>query len=216
MFNPSDFFDLTTFEHKAIFEDNRVTYVWDVLRLIGEYLEGMLEPEILGQVDPGAYLVGNRIYIAPGARVEPGAYIEGPVYLGAGAVVRHGAYIRGKLIAGKKSLIGHATEVKNAIFLDGAKAAHFAYVGDSILGNNVNLGAGTRLANFKLRGAEVVVKRGEQRYPTGLRKFGAILGDDVSIGCNTVCNPGVLIGPRSNVYALTSVSGCHAAESIIG
>jgi len=215
MFSPLDFFDLTHFEHKAIFEDNRVTNVWDVLKLIGEYIEGILKPEILGDVDPRAYLIGEQIYIAPGARVEPGAYIAGPTYLGPGTVVRHGAYIRGKVLARKNCVIGHDTEVKNAIFLDAAKAGHFAYVGDSILGGNVNLGAGTKLANFKLRGTEIVVRRSGQVIPTGLRKFGAILGDDVSLGCNTVCNPGSLVGPRSGAHALSLISGYHPAGSLI-
>lgn len=215
MFTPTDFFDLTDFEHRDIFADERVLHVWDALKIIGAYLEGMLKPQILGEVHPGAYLMDDRIYIAPGAKVEPGAYIEGPTYLGPGTVVRHGAYVRGNVLTGREALIGHDTEVKNAIFLNKAKAAHFAYVGDSILGTNVNLGAGTRLANFKLRGTEVSIWHEGQAYKTGLRKFGAILGDDVSIGCNTVCNPGSLIGPGSNVYGLAFVSGYHPPKSTI-
>lgn len=215
MFTPTDFFDLTDFEHRDIFADARIIYVWDVLKLIGEYLNSLLKPQILGEVHPGAYLMDDRIYIAPGAKVEPGAYIEGPTYLGPGTVVRHGAYVRGNVLTGRNALIGHATEVKNAIFLNKAKAAHFAYVGDSILGHNVNLGAGTRLANFKLRGDEVIIRYDGQKYATGLRKFGAILGDDVSIGCNTVCNPGAMIGPGANVYGLAFVSGYHPAHSTI-
>ncbi len=212
---PSDFFDLSSFEHRGIFEDPRVEQVWDALQLIGEYLESILQAQILGQVDPRAYLIGKQIYIAPGARVEAGAYIAGPAYIGAGSVVRHGAYIRGKALVGKNCVVGHDTEVKNAIFLNGAKAGHFAYVGDSILGNKVNLGAGTKLANFKLRGTEIRLRVNGQIIPTGLRKFGAILGDEVSLGCNTVCNPGALVGPRSGAHALSLVSGYHPAKSLI-
>jgi NDP-sugar pyrophosphorylase family protein len=215
MFAPNDFFDLSSFEHHAIFEDPRVRNVWDVLKLIDEYLETILQAQILGEVDPRAYLIGEQIYIAPGARVEAGAYIAGPAYIGAGSVVRHGAYIRGKALVGENCVVGHDTEVKNAIFLNGAKAGHFAYVGDSILGNKVNLGAGTKLANFKLRGTEIRLRVDGQIISTGLRKFGAILGDDVSLGCNTVCNPGALVGPRSGAHALSLVSGYHPAESLI-
>ena len=215
MFAPNDFFDLSNFEHRVIFEDPRVRNVWDVLKLIDDYLNAILEPQILGQVDPRAYLIGEQIYIAPGARVEAGAYITGPTYIGAGSVVRHGAYIRGKALVGQNCVVGHDTEVKNAIFLNDAKAGHFAYVGDSILGNKVNLGAGTKLANFKLCGTEIRLRIDGKIIPTGLRKFGAILGDDVSLGCNTVCNPGALVGPRSGAHALSLISGYHPAESLI-
>jgi NDP-sugar pyrophosphorylase family protein len=215
MFTPSDFFDLTDFEHKALFEGDTITQIWKVLKEIDSYLEANLKPGIEGQVHPGAYLMDEQIYLAPGAVVEPGAYIAGPSYIGAGSVVRHGAYVRGGCIIGRNCVIGHATEVKHSVFLDGAKAAHFNYVGDSILGNNVNLGAGSRLANFKLRGSEVNVRHNGRPIPTGLRKFGAILGDSVSLGCNVVCNPGTIIGPHSEVFPLVSVLGYYNAYSRI-
>lgn len=213
MFNPEIYFDLTDFEHRAIFEG--ITNVWEVLPRIAEYLAVNLRPAILGTVHPGAYLIGDQIFIAEGAVVEPGAYIAGPAIIGAGTVVRHGAYIRGKVIAGRNCVIGHSTEVKNAIFFDDAKAGHFAYVGDSILGNRVNLGAGTKLANFKLRGTEIRVRHNDTVIPTGLRKFGAILGDDVSLGCNTVCNPGALLGKGAGSVGVSLISGVHPAGALI-
>ncbi|MBE3560892.1 MAG: hypothetical protein IMW89_16980, partial [Ktedonobacteraceae bacterium] len=134
---------------------------------------------------------------------------------GRGCIVRHGAYVRADTLAGENCIIGHASETKNAILLPGSSAAHFAYVGDSILGNRVNLGAGVKLANFRLDGGQITVRANNQKYATGLNKLGAILGDDCQLGCNSVCNPGTLLGPRSVVYALTSVSGYHAAGSIL-
>ncbi len=212
-FSPEIYFDLTNFEHRAIFEG--IINVWDVLPRIADYLAANLRPAILGTVHPGAYLIGDQIFIAEGAIVEPGAYIAGPAIIGAGTVVRHGAYIRGKVIAGRNCVIGHSTEVKNAIFLDDAKAGHFAYVGDSVLGNRVNLGAGTKLANFKLRGTEIRVRHGDTVIPTGLWKFGAILGDDVSLGCNTVCNPGALLGKGAGSVGVSLISGVHPAGALI-
>lgn len=171
--------------------------------------------QIDGQVSQDAYLLGKGIIIRAGAVVEPGAYIKGPAYIGEGTHVRHGAYIRGNVIAGKNCVIGHATEIKHALMLDGAKAGHFAYVGDSILGHNVNLGAGTKLANLKVfRGNIHVYHRGE-KINTGLRKFGAILGDGVEMGCNSVANPGTILGKKSVVYPCVSVKGLHIDRAVI-
>jgi NDP-sugar pyrophosphorylase family protein len=163
----------------------------------------------------GAHLLDKNIFIGPGSVVEPGVVIKGPTYIGANCEIRHGAYIRGSVLLGNGSIVGHATEVKNSIFLDGAHAPHFAYVGDSILGNRVNLGAGTRLANVKLNRAHVVVKVADNSYDTGLRKFGAVVGDGVQTGCNAVLNPGTLLGPGCMVYALTLLRGYYPANTII-
>ena len=149
---------------------------------------------VLGKVHPQAVLEG-RVYIAEGACVEPTAYIQGPAYIGPGTEVRHGAYLRGYVYAGRNCVIGHTTEVKASVFCDEAKAGHFAYVGDSILGRHVNLGAGTKLANLKLRGDEVFYldpKTGK-KTPSGLRKFGSLIGDYVQTGCNSVISPGSLL-----------------------
>lgn len=166
------------------------------------------EPLIKGFVSPGAILTG-RVYIAEGAKVEPTAYIQGPCFIGPNSEVRHGAYIRGYVYTGARTVIGHASEVKGSILLDGAKAAHFAYVGDSILCGNTNLGAGTRLANLKLKGDEVKYQHPESKLilSSGLRKFGAILGENASTGCNAVLSPGSLLMPNTAIYPCTHFHG---------
>ena len=215
MLAPDDFFDLDGFAHKTLFYDSRIAYAWDVLKLLGDFLDQTIVPGVQGQVMEGAYLLGDKIFIGPGSVVEPGVVIKSPTYVGANSQVRHGAYIRGNVLVGDHCVVGHATEAKNAIFLNGAQAGHFAYVGDSILGNRVNLGAGTKLANVKLNRANVTVKIADQSYDTGLRKLGAILGDRVEIGCNAVSNPGTLLGPGCMAYALTLLRGYYAANTMI-
>lgn len=166
------------------------------------------QPLVLGKVHPQAILEG-RVYIAEGASVEPMAFIQGPAYIGPGTEVRHAAYIRGNVYAGKDCVIGHTTEVKGSVFFDEAKAGHFAYVGDSILGRHVNLGAGTKLANLKLLGDEVcyldpVTKK---KARSGLRKFGAVVGDHVQTGCNSVVSPGSLLFPKTFVMPCAHFHG---------
>jgi len=165
---------------------------------------------------PGAYLFDDRIIIGPRTVVEPGALIKGPTVLGAGVEVRQGAYLRGNCLIYDGCVVGHATEVKGSIMLDGAKAGHFAYVGDSILGRDVNLGAGTKLANLKMVRGSVSFAFNRQRYDTGRRKLGAILGDGAETGCNSVTSPGTLMGPGSVVYPGVSVTtGYYPARSYI-
>ncbi len=213
MLRPEDFFDLNSFEYADLFAD--LDYVWEALTRLESYLLARTprEPRVLGTVHPGAFLVGKHILIEEGALVEPGAYIEGPALLGRGCVVRHGAYVRANTLAGAGSLIGHTTETKNTIFLPESKAAHFAYVGDSILGARVNLGAGTKLANYRLGGGLIKLRIDGKPISTGRNKLGAILGDDCQLGCNSVCNPGTLLGPHSAVRPLTVISGYHPARS---
>lgn len=166
------------------------------------------QPLIHGQVDPGATIRG-RVFIAEGASVEPTAFIEGPAYIGPGTEVRHGAYIRGNVYVGRKCVVGHATEVKGSVFFDEAKAGHFAYVGDSILGKNVNLGAGTKLANLKLKKNNVRVTHPESgaTIDSGRRKLGALIADDVQIGCNAVLSPGTILLPGALVSPCAHVWG---------
>lgn len=213
-FRPSNYFDLSQFSHAALFKSCQ--QVWEPLLHIKEYLCKQPLGQILGEVSDKAYLVKpEQIYIGKGTRIEPGAYIEGPCYIGENCVVRHGAYIRGNLITGNDCVIGHDTEVKNTILLNGTHAAHFAYLGDSILGNRVNLGAGTICANLKLDGSEVVIYSADQRFPTGYRKFGVIMGDDVQTGCNSVTNPGTIIGKGTICYPCTNFGGVIPAHSVI-
>lgn len=155
----------------------------------------------------GSIFFDDNISIGDGTVVEPGALIKGPTIIGRNTEVRQGAYIRGVCLIGDRCVVGHTTEMKSAVMLNNARAGHFAYIGDSILGNNVNLGAGTKLANLKIIGSEVKLRIEGKTYKTGLRKFGAILGDDVETGCNSVTNPGTLIGKASLVYPNISVKG---------
>ena len=164
----------------------------------------------------GAIFSGSQIRIGKGVLIEPGAYIKSPTIIGDQTEVRHGAYIRGYCLIGRNCVVGHTTEVKHSIFLDGAKAGHFAYLGDSILGNQVNLGAGTKLANLRFIKGDVSIASPEGLIKTGMRKLGGILGDHVQTGCNSVTNPGTLLGKKSMVIPNTTVpSGYHPDSSLI-
>lgn len=204
-------------------------HVWDAIPRIEAYilraLEAEFKPAIHGTVDDGATLVNrDQIHIGAGTRVEAGAYIAGPAIIGERCDIRHTAYIRGSALIGDGCVVGHASELKNSVMMNGAHAAHFAYLGDSILGNRVNLGAGTKLSNLTLvsekddTGARptIGIAIGDKVYDTGLSKFGCVLGDDCQTGCNCVVNPGTLVGPRTLVYANVSLAkGCYAPDTLI-
>lgn len=165
------------------------------------------------------------LLVEPGVRVEPGVVIQGPTALCAGAQVRHGAYLRGGCLIGPGAVVGHATEVKNSAFLNGAQAGHFAYVGDSVLGADANLGAGVKLANLRFRteaekkahAAKTVRLRVDgEALDTGLVKFGAVVGDDAEIGCNAVTSPGAMLGPGCWVAPNVTVpKGTYPARTFI-
>lgn len=232
MFTPNDFFDLSKIPSplRALFE-SETEHVWQLLAQLKPYLESLLTEQaaIHGQVDAGATLVNpETIYIGEGSHVEAGAYIAGPTYIGPNCEVRHGAYVRGSVMTGEGCVLGHASEFKNVLMLSGSQAGHFAYVGDSILGHAVNLGAGTKLANLEMTSNAYKAKHGKRptiklphpeqrtRLDTGLTKLGAILGDKAQTGCNAVTNPGCLIGPEGVVYANTSVpKGYYGPRQII-
>jgi carbonic anhydrase/acetyltransferase-like protein (isoleucine patch superfamily) len=175
----------------------------------GEILEGA------SIILPGAFLSNDKIIIGPGTIVEPGAFIKGPAIIGSDSEIRQGAYIRGECLVGNRCVVGHTTEMKGSIMLDGAKASHFAYVGDSILGKKVNLGAGTKLANLKMIPGSIVITLDKKRYDTGRRKLGAILGDHTETGCNSVTSPGTLMGPSSIVYSGVAVPGGYYPSKTI-
>lgn len=209
---PSEFFALEGYAHAELFAD--IEYVWEALARLDVYAPKHATARVDGRVSEGAWLSGS-VFVASGAVVEPGAMVQGPTILGPGTVVRHGAYVRGYCVTGANCVIGHASEVKRAILLDGAQAPHFNYVGDSILGNDVNLGAGTKISNLKNDGSSVEVDGPKGRVQTGLRKFGAVVGDRVQTGCNSVASPGTLIGPDTLVYANAVLRGCYPARSIV-
>jgi NDP-sugar pyrophosphorylase family protein len=225
MLAPADFFDLTDPAVADLFA--ACDYVWEALHHLESNLARLLggRREILGEVMPGAHLGDGPLYLGRGARVEPGAYVLGPAYLGDGVVIRHSAYVRENVIMLPGSVLGHASEAKQSLFLPGAHAPHFAYVGDSILGRDANLGAGTKLSNLALNSAKdpltgqrptITIPIDGRDYDTGLTKLGAILGDEVQTGCNAVLNPGCLVGRRTLVYANLSLrKGYYPPDSVI-
>ena len=188
-------------------------YPWELLgKSLSDFLQELvhsipLRERIQGDIDPRAYVEIENVVIEKGARVEAGAYIDGPCYISAGTQVRHAAYIRGSVFADCDVVIGHATEVKGSILFNNAKAGHFNYVGDSILGIDVNLGAGTKLANLKFNGQNVRVSSQHQKYDTGLKKLGGILGNGAQTGCNSVLNPGTMLLPGSSFLTSDSAHG---------
>jgi len=205
-FSPTTFFDLEGFEHTDLFVDGEA--VWTALGArLAAYLEAWTDWTMADELHSGVHLLGDRIFMAPGCTVEPGAVIVGPAIIGSGVSIRTGAYVRQNVILGDGSLVGAHSEVKGSVLLPGAKAPHQAYVGDSILGRDVNLGAGTICSNVKNIGREVTFRAGGEVIKTGLRKFGAVLGDGAKTGCNTVLNPGVLMGPGSVTYPNASLRG---------
>lgn len=226
LLRPESFFELSGFHHAKLLE---VQHVWEALLNIELYIEEWArnQGEDARPHDfEGATLVDpDSIFIGKGTVVEPGAYIAGPTIIGRDCVIRQGAYLRGKVVAGDRVVIGHATEAKNAILLNDSKAPHFAYVGDSILGSAVNLGAGSCLSNLPItsikdpitkRRPTISISLQDKIYDTGLSKLGAILGDGVEIGCNAVLSPGCLVGPRSIVYPSLSLrKGYYSAGQII-
>ena len=163
----------------------------------------------------GAVLFGDQIAIGEGVMIEGGATIKSPTVIGDHSEIRQGAYIRGNCLIGRRCVVGHATEVKHSIFLDDAKAGHFAYLGDSIIGNNTNLGAGTKCANLRFIPGDVQIMCDNTVCDTGMRKFGAILGDDVQTGCNSVTSPGTIMAKRSVLMPNTNAaSGYHQKKKI--
>lgn len=210
----SYFFDLKNFQHASLFQGD--CEPWLVLQKLSDYFKTQTLGQHKGRISPSAYLINpEQIAIGEGSIVEPGAYIQGPCIIGKDCVVRHGAYIRGNVLTGNRCVIGHDSEVKHAIFLDGAHAAHFAYVGDSILGNEVNLGAGTKCANFKLDQTPINLHIRGERIPTHMRKLGAIIGDKTQIGCNAVSNPGTLIGQEVRCYPCLNIEGFIPSRSMV-
>ena len=191
--------------------------VWSVLPTLKGQMADMLA-DVGEQTREGVSIDSSNgpVHIHDSATIEPSVHIIGPAYIGPCAVIRHGAYIREFSWICGGALVGHASEVKHSILLPGAKAPHFNYVGDSVLGPDVNLGAGVKLSNLRNDGGEVHTRIDGERFATGLRKFGAILGEGCQLGCNAVTNPGVVLGPRCMVMPNSTVTGVHASDSTIG
>ncbi len=186
------------------------TYPWEVLEGLSAYilqLGATLSPE---EFDHPA----EDVWIAKDAKVFPSAYLGGPCIIDHGAEIRHGAFIRGSAIVGKKAVVGNSVELKNVVLFDGVQVPHYNYVGDSILGYKAHMGAGSITSNVKSDKALVKVHAEDGDIETGLKKFGAMIGDEVEVGCGSVLNPGTVIGAHTNIYPLSSVRGVVAANSI--
>lgn len=185
-------------------------YPWEVLPEISDFiikLGATLDPELYEKRD-------ENIWIAKSAKVAPTACINGPCIIDEDAEVRHCAFIRGSAIVGKGAVVGNSTELKNVVLFNKVQVPHYNYVGDSVLGYKAHMGAGSITSNVKSDQTPVVVKAKEGQVETGRKKVGAMLGDFVEIGCNSVLNPGTVIGPHSNVYPTSCVRGCIPAYHI--
>jgi NDP-sugar pyrophosphorylase family protein len=197
MFAPDQFLDLSQTEHGLLFED--VEHVWQALPKIAAYLQFRMKPAILGKLI-GKPFISNAVYIGKGTIVEHGAMIKGPAWIGEGCEIRNGAYIRENVILGDGVIAGNSSEFKNCLVFNDAEVPHYNYVGDSILGHKAHLGAGAILSNVRLDRQQVSVATAEGPMKTGLRKFGAVIGDRTEIGCNAVISPGSIIGRSCIVY----------------
>ena len=179
------------------------TYPWEALSGIKTMIIALGET-----LDPAAYdQPAPQVWVHKTATVAPTAYLGAPCVIGAGTEVRHGAFIRGSALVGEGCVVGNSVELKNVILFDGVQVPHYNYVGDSILGYKSHMGAGSITSNVKSDKSLVVVRGGGEAIETGLKKFGAMLGDHVEVGCNSVLNPGTVIGRNSNVYPISSVRG---------
>ena len=186
------------------------TYPWEVLPCISEFIVKLGNTLSEEEYEKK----GENVWIAKSAKVAPTAYINGPAIIGNDAEVRHCAFIRGNALVGEGAVVGNSTELKNVILFDKVQVPHYNYVGDSILGYKSHMGAGSITSNVKSDKKLVVVKGKEAHIETGLKKFGAMLGDEVEVGCGSVLNPGTVVGSHTNIYPLSSVRGVVPSHSI--
>ena len=201
-------YDLNETIAKDIFEG--VTYPWEILPKISEFIIKLGETLPTDEYDK----LGENVWIAKDAKVFESAYINGPVIIDHGAEVRHCAFIRGNAIVGKNCVVGNSTELKNVILFNNVQVPHYNYVGDSILGYKSHMGAGSITSNVKSDKTNVTIMIGDDKIETGLKKMGAMLGNNVEVGCNSVLNPGTVIGQQTNVYPLSMVRGYVPPKSI--
>lgn len=204
----SEMYDLNETIAKDLFEG--VTYPWEILPKISGFIVKLGETLSLEEYDK----IGENVWIAKDAKIFDSAYINGPVIIDHGAEVRHCAFIRGNAIVGKNCVVGNSTELKNVILFNNVQVPHYNYVGDSILGYKSHMGAGSITSNVKSDKTNVTIMIGDDKIETGLKKMGAMLGNYVEVGCNSVLNPGTVIGQHTNVYPLSMVRGYVPAKSI--
>jgi len=212
MLKPEELFDLSQTEHAKLFEG--CEYAWDGLKKIKDYIRANLQPALKNRCEGRAF-IGPDVFIGEGTVVEDGAMIKGPAIIGKNCEIRHNAYIRDNVIIGDGCVIGNSCEFKNSFLFNGCQIPHFSYVGDSIFGYKAHLGAGVKISNVKLMAGNITVDWEGKRVDTGLRKFGALLADHTDIGCNSVLNPGSIIGRRSVIYPCTNWRGILMSDKIV-
>ncbi len=204
----SSLYDLNETIAAELFEG--LTYPWEALAKISDFIKNLgptLDAERFEQWK-------EDVWVARSARVAPTALLNGPLIIDEDAEIRHCAFVRGSAIVGKNCVVGNSTELKNVVLFNRVQVPHYNYVGDSILGFKAHMGAGSITSNVKSDKTLVVVKGENEKIETGLKKFGAMLGDCVEVGCNSVLNPGTVVGPHTNIYPLSSVRGVIPADSI--
>lgn len=211
----NNFFEIKDFEYKDLFEN--INEIWSCLENLSSYfkISNLKNKRSNSQIPSTCYIENpDLVFIGENTSIEPYVYIKGPCIIGKNSQIRHGAYIRENVITGKNCIIGHSTEIKNSLLLDDVSAAHFAYIGDSILGNRVNIGAGVKLANFRLDKKNISFYLNLKKIKTNLKKLGAIVGDDSQIGCNTVLNPATFL--EKNIKCMPSLNiGGHISKNTI-
>ena len=199
-FKPENFFEIENTRYSEIFKD--IVFVWEVIPKIADYLDIRLKNK-------------KNVLVGRGTTIHPTAVIDGPAIIGRNCKIGPHAYLRANCLIGDNVSVGHAAEIKNSFLLDGAKVAHLNYVGDSIIGRNVNISGGAMLANLRLDRRPVNIRSGSRKIETGSKKLGSIIGDDSFIGANCVLNPGTILGQGVKVYPLITVKGVHDRGSII-
>lgn len=204
MFKASDLFDLSKTAHAELFEG--CEYAWEALARIKGYLKTRARSQLLNRCEGHAF-IGPQVFIGEGTVVEDGAMIKGPAIIGRNCQIRHNAYFREDVIVGDECVVGNSCELKNVMLFNNCQVPHFNYVGDSILGHQAHLGAGVVLSNVKVVKGNIRVEVDGRSIDTGLRKFGALLGDRAEVGCNAVLNPGSIIGRDSLIYPCVNWRG---------
>ncbi len=212
MFKPADLFDLSQTAHAALFDG--CEFAWEALKRLKAFVEANAASQLLNTCDGKAW-IGEQVFIGKGTVVEDGVMIKGPAIIGSDCQIRHNAYIREHVIIGDGCVVGNSCEIKHSVLFNGCQVPHFNYVGDSILGHKSHLGAGVKISNVKLDHSNVFIEVEGRPHDTGLRKFGALLGDGAEIGCNAVLNPGTIIGRHSLVYPNTNWRGILPANMIV-
>ena len=202
-----ELFEIKTPYLTELFEN--AEYPWQVLPQIKNHIK-----KLLAEPPAGFTFLKEDVLIGENVKISPTATIEAPAVIGTRTEIRPGAYLRGNVITGENCVIGNSSELKNCVLMEHVQVPHYNYVGDSVLGNGAHMGAGSICSNLKSGGGNITV-HGEKEYATGMRKFGAILGDGADIGCGCVLNPGTVVGKGTNIYPLTSVRGVIGAHMIV-